>query len=455
MKRRTFLEICSIFPISIYANDIYSVETIEQLLKCSKNIKQVIVKDSIRGGLFKYDANKSYINNEGTIFYGWIRQFDGNVQLKWFGTNSKAIQKANDFASLLKVSLEFEPIEYILDEQLTISTIWNGIVNKTKLIISEHFSIQSTIDPISYSAITNSNLAKRYIAKIADYIEINNIIFIHRSNSTYVKETIALANVKGGKIENCNFYTETESIVTPIDLFSCVKNFTLKNVKVSNRTGAQAGGSMWIRNITLDGFEIGNVTENITIDSCSFSTSTTDEALAIYGVYGLVKNVKIFNSTCESSPSKRKHGTLASTFPLGKSLAAGVENIHWDSCTFITNNFRYHVLRIGSSEDQGYICNNISVTNCKFIVNLTKNEGPSHIARNIPCQGSNIIFNDNIIDATKSSSSIDYGVIGFDTVRRNKIFGKIDQGLVNCKEVSTNEIKGVKKPFVNCQVIRH
>ena len=44
-----------------------------------------IVKDSNRGGVFIYDATQSGVNNGGTIFNGWVRQYDGAVNVKWFG----------------------------------------------------------------------------------------------------------------------------------------------------------------------------------------------------------------------------------------------------------------------------------------------------------------------------------------------------------------------------------
>jgi hypothetical protein len=57
------------------------------LLNTNKEINTTaIVKDSNRGGVFNYDGAQSGVNNGGTIFNGWVRQYDGTVNVKWFET---------------------------------------------------------------------------------------------------------------------------------------------------------------------------------------------------------------------------------------------------------------------------------------------------------------------------------------------------------------------------------
>lgn len=78
------------------------VDTIDELLALNPTLLVTgtcIVKDESRGGVFVYDASKSAINNGGTIFNGWARQYDGAVNVKWFGAvsgedNTASIQAA-------------------------------------------------------------------------------------------------------------------------------------------------------------------------------------------------------------------------------------------------------------------------------------------------------------------------------------------------------------------------
>ena len=419
MQRRTFLTWCA-FASSSSALQCYGVD---------------IIKDT-------------QLNNP---------QHNGDIYVKWFGTDANAIQKANDLAFRSKSSVIFEDIDYIIDKPIRISTIWRGIPRKTRIIISERFSFQKSFDPLSYSAITNTNLETYYNPLTANYIELNGIDFIHRANENSAKETLALANIKGGKISNCCFFTETDSssVVTPIDIFACVKNFIIENTKVVNNTKARAGGAIWIRNITKNGSNPENSTENIVIKNSSFSTSSVDEAIAIYGVFGMVKNIQILNSFISSEPSPVKHGTLASTFPLGKSPFAGVENILWDTCTFKSDNFQNHILRIGESSDSDNRCHNIRVNNCTFIADsITSNI--SYIARNIPCNGANIEFTKNKIYADTSRKPISCGISGFHLATNNTLSGKIEQGFSNCETVSYNVTKSFTGTAAfNCQNVHN
>lgn len=72
----------------------------------------VFVKDLDRGGTFIYDSTLIASDDQGTNFNGWIRQFDGPVNVKWFGAvgdgvadDTDAFQRAGQFISTNGVSM--------------------------------------------------------------------------------------------------------------------------------------------------------------------------------------------------------------------------------------------------------------------------------------------------------------------------------------------------------------
>lgn len=68
------------------------VETIDELSLVDINkYTTAIVKDIDRGGTFIYIASNLAINNGGTIFNGWTRQYSGAANVKWFGAKGDGI----------------------------------------------------------------------------------------------------------------------------------------------------------------------------------------------------------------------------------------------------------------------------------------------------------------------------------------------------------------------------
>ena len=64
----------------------YTVQTVDDLLVLAGEENQVVVvTEEGRGGTFIYRSTNSAVNNGGTIFNGWTRQYDGAVNVKWFG----------------------------------------------------------------------------------------------------------------------------------------------------------------------------------------------------------------------------------------------------------------------------------------------------------------------------------------------------------------------------------
>lgn len=71
---------------TIVGSDIaIAVDTINDFPLVASTGDVVIVRDLDRGGTFIYDSTEVVNHNGGTNFNGWLRQYSGEVNLKWFG----------------------------------------------------------------------------------------------------------------------------------------------------------------------------------------------------------------------------------------------------------------------------------------------------------------------------------------------------------------------------------
>jgi hypothetical protein len=121
---------------SIVSKDIsIAVDTINDFPSSPNDGDVVVVRDLDRGGTFIYDSSKVTEHNDGTNFNGWIRQFSGPVNVKWFGAkgdgitdDTEAFSNAISFASLKRVKTIIPPSLYIINE-LTMSsnTVLEGL----------------------------------------------------------------------------------------------------------------------------------------------------------------------------------------------------------------------------------------------------------------------------------------------------------------------------------------
>ncbi|MBT8307341.1 MAG: hypothetical protein KJN85_10435, partial [Maribacter sp.] len=49
------------------------------------NVNAFAIENDGGGGIFKYDETQSDTNNGGTIINGWVRQYTGALNAKWWG----------------------------------------------------------------------------------------------------------------------------------------------------------------------------------------------------------------------------------------------------------------------------------------------------------------------------------------------------------------------------------
>lgn len=189
--------------------------------------------------------------------------------------------------------------------------------------------------------------------------------------------TIGFGGIAGGLVENLIVTAnrvidggtgKPYAIDSLIDLYACVKNVEVRKCRLYNITGAygsskiaEFGGScVWIRNLTGDWTDADNVTEGNLVHDNYMEHSTSDEVIAIFGVFGTCRqNVVDGNRINSYSIDGVYHNTLIACFPLYTGI--GVPAVYDNE---ITNNQitesggLYSVMRIGNTPDAVYQCYN-------------------------------------------------------------------------------------------------
>lgn len=79
------------------SRSIFTVSDITELLRVKPTNGRTVKVQGLQGGTFIYDSTKSAINDGGTVFDGWVRQFTGSVFLEWFCTSNPATNDCSVF----------------------------------------------------------------------------------------------------------------------------------------------------------------------------------------------------------------------------------------------------------------------------------------------------------------------------------------------------------------------
>lgn len=189
------------------------VDTIDELLALNPTLLvkgTCIVKDENRGGVFAYLEANALVNNGGTIFNGWTRQYDGAVNVKWF-TN---IESAFLFTDIFFPSGTYNITSTI---NLLSGTKVKGAGANTILIIADGITaFKASIDG----------------TRVDGYLMLKDIIFediLFQGSNALGTIGIALNNVTTSSFKNILFNGLDKVIVQDI-----VTSTTFDNISNSN-----------------------------------------------------------------------------------------------------------------------------------------------------------------------------------------------------------------------------
>ncbi len=112
----------------------------------SKKYKVAVVTDTKRGGLFIYNSDKKDINDGGIIFNGWIREFSGSVNAKWFCKGKSIKENIKDLNNMFKNTNYYQYyIPHTIDYGMHISSKDN-VFTKLNLPNRDFVIIDNSLD---------------------------------------------------------------------------------------------------------------------------------------------------------------------------------------------------------------------------------------------------------------------------------------------------------------------
>lgn len=340
-------------------NIAFQVKTIEDLKKVPPEVGICAVSDPIRGGIFSYVKTNSDINNGGTIFDGWTRNYEDAVNVRWFGAtgngltdDTKAINKALAFST----NVIFPLGKYLITDTLTLQPNAQIKGSSNTLIISEsdNIMLQGAVGAV-----------------------IENLTF---KGSSDLQNQIAISLTGGAghlatskvRVQGCRFQVIGGSgiFVSNIDPIQSNEILDCSFSGCSN------------------GIKLGQLSDNTLISSCMFlscsvgihhnghpsviSASTfINNSIGMFFTAGQPKNAKTLISSCLFNASKIKSLKFDSVTNKGYliencTIATEVEMVNTDFVTFQNCNFIGGSISFQASNNNKFLdclCENIKVAN--------------------------------------------------------------------------------------------
>jgi hypothetical protein len=373
-----------------------------------------------------------------------------------------------------------------------------GIPGKSKLVIAPDFTKTGFANQF---CIINPNFSQGYNDATAD--EILFAGFDLESSPNAGRSFIGLGNVRRGKV--LGFNAKVNRVISGVtgkpvavdsilDLYAAVKHLEVAGCDMRNITGAygaskisEFGGScMWIRNLSGNGSVAANVTELIDIHHNYFEHMTSDEVLAVFGVRGVTRKVRVNNNRFIGLPSIAgvHHNTFISFFPLDDGSGVNLGNTAAVyGCEFKNNYIEdgawiYDVVRIGNAADNDRPCYNNQLAGNR--VYATRSSDPAYgvlamwgalhpelpnpelasaVFRCVEGTFGQAYFQDTSGNSSTSDTASSFGSTcnsgfnGFQQVTDPTTLGNIYSGMSNCRAVKNGKVEAGFRGFVNCRSV--
>lgn len=301
------------------SNVSYQVATIDDLASAPADAKVCLVLDPARGGVFVYNDSLKTINNKGTIINGWVRQYFGDVDVKWFGALGNG---TTDDTQAIQDAVNAEPEIYLSEGTY--------LVSDTITIPSNH-GVKGTQNSFMYMEEDNKTMFK-----LSNYSAVRNVMFkglADRQSQVFVLVDggASLGEVSKTIVTGCTFISvggsayKITNVVNKTNILSdCV--FTLNGVGVEyglNANGLAISNCVFEQNVSAFKYN-GGSGEAV---GCHFTRNQ-------YGVQ-LVAGQQVNNSKFVFSSCVIEQSSVYDVF----ANDCNIQKIIFDNCVIPTNIF--------------------------------------------------------------------------------------------------------------------
>lgn len=320
----------------------YQVATIDDLASAPADAKVCLVLDPARGGVFVYNDNQKTVNNQGTIINGWVRQYFGEVDVKWFGALGNG---TTDDTEAIRAAVRAEPEIYFPEGTY--------LVSDTISIPANH-GVKGTQNSFIYMEEDNKT-----VFKLNNYSSVRNLMFkglADRQSQVFVLVDggASLGEVSKTQVVGCTFLNVGGSAYK-------ITNVTNKTNILANCVFTQNGIGIDY-SVSANGLAISNcVFEQNTIGlnygggsgemvGCHFTRNT-------YGVQ-LISGQQVSNSKFIISSCVIEQSSVYDVY----ANDCNIQKIIFDNCVIPTNIFIQNTT--------GLRFNRCNLTNCSIIFNM-------------------------------------------------------------------------------------
>lgn len=242
------------------------------------------------GGFFSYDPTKSTINNGGTIIGGWVRQYSGAINVKWFGAKTDGSNTAGNIQSAidsgardifvpsgtyrldgrkLKRVLNLRSDLRLFGEAGTVFDFSHNLAGEHHSVRESYIAGQGRVERVN-KILSGAIRGSYNIKSTTDDIEAGDLVLVYSDDTVDPQQPVKIGeltyieSIKKGKSIVFDTALSDDYMTNPkIAKVTPLKNITIENIKIIGSGRPQPSGYSDLGIVIQYG-------SNIQIKNCEF-----------------------------------------------------------------------------------------------------------------------------------------------------------------------------------------